>query len=116
MPNSAKRELKLCVRRAEATRNRTRCSWMSIVLHAIAPLPCALRAWECKGCLGTTRKGCHGTEQLKLRTWGTLRAVFSCACARAPSFDRRESERFGFLFSGTRLQDSRPILDAGSVP
>src|SRR5215471_1717357 len=51
-------------RRCAVTTNRTRCSRTSIVFQGTPSLPPALAALapECKGCLGTPCKECHGTE------------------------------------------------------
>jgi hypothetical protein len=73
-----------------ATRQLTPKTFLAI---KAAP-PAALRERECKGCLGTTCKECHGTEQFKRRTWGTLRVVLPCERANASSLDRGELEGY----------------------
>ncbi len=38
--------------------------------------------------------------RFKQRTWGTLRVVLSCDCAKASALDRSEFERFGIRHPG----------------
>src|SRR5271168_2108503 len=72
MPNSWHKAVNDFSPRLAVTTKLTRCSRTSIVFHGIdryAPALAAL-APECKGCLETFCKGCHGTEHVLWLEWG----------------------------------------------